>query len=146
MTFNNVWHLFLDQMDLFNTKQIHKITNHPVHIIDKGGMLSPSALIPFCAFGGNMSMMGVKIDQFAVPVCNSFKAKVLNDQLCYEVDPDRFSNRVPVKDFKQGLEFYVDVNEDRQYPTKFKESDFMIYFKRYTIKNHFKQLTLMKRS
>ena len=32
-----------------------------------------------------MSAMGVKIDKFDVPVCNSFQAKILNDQLCYEV-------------------------------------------------------------
>ena len=30
--------------------------------------------------------MGVNIKQFDVPVCNSFKAKILNDQLCYEID------------------------------------------------------------
>ena len=35
--------------------------------------------------------MGVKIDQFDVPVCNSFEATVLNDQLCYEVDPNKGS-------------------------------------------------------
>ena len=40
-----------------------------------------------------MSAMGVKIDQFDVPVCNSFQAKVLNDQLCYEVDLSRFSDK-----------------------------------------------------
>ena len=38
-----------------------------------------------------MSTMGVKIDQFDVPVCNSFQAKILNDQLCYEVDLKRFA-------------------------------------------------------
>ena len=57
-----------------------------MHIIDKDGNLLPSAFIPFCAFGTNISTMGVKIDKFDVPICNSFKAKVLNDQLCYEVD------------------------------------------------------------
>ena len=43
-------------------------------------------MIPFCGFGTNLSTMGTKIDQFSVPVCNSFKATVLNDQLCYELD------------------------------------------------------------
>ena len=120
-------YLYLDKMNVLNTKNIHKITNHPVHFVDEEGKLSPSAFIPFCGFGGNMSIMGISIDQFAVPVCNSFKAKILNDQLCYEVDPNRFSNKVSVKDFNQGLEFYVDVNEDRQYPKKFQGSDFRIY-------------------
>jgi len=39
-----------------------------------------------------MSAMGVKIDQFNVPVCNAFEAKIMNDQLCYEVDLERFSD------------------------------------------------------
>ena len=40
------------------------MSNHPVHIIDEDEELSPTALIPFCTFGGNMSVMGAKIDQF----------------------------------------------------------------------------------
>ena len=51
------------------------IINHPVHIKTKDYKISPSAFIPFCDFGGSMSAMGVKIDQFDVPVCNSFQAK-----------------------------------------------------------------------
>ena len=39
-----------------------------------------------------MSAMGVKIDKFDVPVCNSFQAKILNDQLCYEVNLNNFSD------------------------------------------------------
>ena len=81
---------------------IQKYNNHPVHIIDMEGNLSPSAFIPFCEFGGNMSIMGTRIDQFEVPVCNSFHAKVLNDQLCYEVDLDIERN------LDLGLAFFMD--------------------------------------
>ena len=59
--------------------------------------------------------MGVKIDQFNVPVCNSFQAKVLNDQLCYEVDLNRFRNLDKTnKQLKLGFAFILDYNEDRQ--------------------------------
>ena len=62
-----------------------------------------------------MSVVGVKIDQFDVPVCNSFQAKVLNDQLCYEVDLNRFTNKVNWEDeTKLGFNFIMDYNEDRQ--------------------------------
>ena len=62
-----------------------------------------------------MSVMGVKIDQFNVPVCNSFKAIILNDQLCYEVDPNLFINWREAEDqIKFGLSLAVDLNEDRQ--------------------------------
>ena len=93
------------------------MSNHPPHILNEDGKPSPSALIPFCEFGGNMSVMGVKIDQFDVPVCNSFKATILNDQLCYEVDPNMYLNinwREAEEQIKLGLSFAVDLNEDRQ--------------------------------
>ena len=62
-----------------------------------------------------MSAMGVKIDQFNVPVCNSFQAKILNDQLCYEVDLNTFSNENSIKnELKLGFHFLMDYNEDRQ--------------------------------
>ena len=46
-----------------------------------------------------MSVVGIKLDQFNDPVCNSFQAKVLNDQLCYEVDLNKFSNKRVVCNF-----------------------------------------------
>ena len=82
---------------------VSKWTNHPVHIQDEDGKLSPTALIPFCEFGGNMSVMGVKIDQIDVPVCNSFRPKIKGDQLCYTVDP----NKVVVQTSEKRLEVAI---------------------------------------
>ena len=90
--------------------------NHPVHIKNERGELSPSAFIPFCEFGGNISSMGVRIEEFDVPVCNSFQAKIMNDQLCYEVDLNRFSNMHNIdKELELGFIFLLDYNEDRQF-------------------------------
>ena len=62
-----------------------------------------------------MSVVGVKIDQFDDPVCNSFQATVVNDQLCYEVDINRFSNESNIaKELELGFYFLMDYNEDRQ--------------------------------
>ena len=59
--------------------------------------------------------MGFKIDQFDVPVCNSFQPKILNDQLCYEVDLNSLSNKANIqRELKSGLNFLMDYNEDRQ--------------------------------
>ena len=59
--------------------------------------------------------MGVRIDQFDVPVCNSFQDTILNDQLCYEVDLKRFANKTNIdRDLKLGLNILMDYNEDRQ--------------------------------
>ena len=62
-----------------------------------------------------MSIMGVNIDYFDIPVCTSFEATVLNDQLCYEVDLNRFSNHEDMKsNLESGFIFLMDYNEDRQ--------------------------------
>ena len=93
--------------------------NHPVHFVNKDGKLSPSAFIPFCAFGRNISTMGIKINQFGIPVCSTFQAKILNDQLCYEVDLKRLSNKENIKhELKSGFAFIMDYNEDRQVKKK----------------------------
>ena len=55
------------------SKLLRIITNHPVHVQDEDGNLSPTALIPFCELGGNMSVMGVEIDEFDIPFCNAFR-------------------------------------------------------------------------
>ena len=75
--------------------------------------LAPTALIPFCQFQGSMAVMGVHSPNFSVPVCNSFKAKVRGDQLCYTVDPNVYK----VYDNEKPLELtlLLDYNEEREY-------------------------------
>ena len=91
------------------------VINHPVHIVTKDNKLSPSAFIPFCDFGGNMSVVGKMIDNFTDPVCTCFEAKLLNDQLCYEVDLNKVSKKDNIKsELEIGFNFALDYNEDRQ--------------------------------
>ena len=92
------------------------VTNHPVHILDDNNNLSPSAFIPFCSFGENMESMGTYMDGFDDPICKSFKAKVHNDQLCYEVDLEKFKNKENlVRQLKYGLIMILDYNEENQF-------------------------------
>ena len=93
------------------------MTNHPVHLLDHHGHLSPTALIPFCEFGGDLSVMGNKTDQFDSPVCNSFKDKILMDQLCYTVDPNEYINLIN-RETDLSLTLYLNYNEDRQLSEK----------------------------
>ena len=91
------------------------VSNHPVHMYDEDGKMSPSAFIPFCNYGRRISTMGDIMGNYDLPVCKSFKPKVRNLQLCYEVDLDEYRNRDNiVKDLKSGLVFFMDYNEDRQ--------------------------------
>ena len=98
---------------MVGSKHLQKVTNHPIHIIDEDGQLSPTALIPFCEFSGNMSVMGVKIDQLDVPVCNSFRPKIIRDQLCYTVDPNEYKHKIDIKG-ELSLSLFIHYNEDRQ--------------------------------
>ena len=110
---------------------IHKIVNHPVHIKDiSSGELSPSAFIPFCKF--TAGWIGWKINAFNATLCNIFNAEILKDQLCYATDLNslfsqnwRFHSK-SYEVLREGITFYVDVNEDRQ--TISKDSEFMIYW------------------
>ena len=70
-------------------------------------------MIPFCEFGGNMSVMGVKIDQFDDPVCNSFRPKIVMDQLCYQVDPNEYKHKIDLQG-DLSLSLFIHYNEDRQ--------------------------------
>ena len=97
---------------------VKTITNHPVHIVDLKGKISPSAFIPFCQFGlTEISSIGLNIDQFSIPVCNIFRETILVDQLCYQADIKDYLLEPNSEDFKTGFTFLVDNNLDRQIAT-----------------------------
>ena len=62
-----------------------------------------------------MLAVGIKDDRFDTILCNSFKAKIFNDQLCYEVDLNSLSNKSNIeRELELGFNFVMDYNEDRQ--------------------------------
>ena len=81
--------------------------------------------------------MGREIDGFIDPVCDSFEAKIRNDQLCYEVDLEKYKDKNKIKEqLMSGLVLLLDYNLERQSkmynPQKVKkygskENDFHIY-------------------
>ena len=102
--------------NLTDERLLQKVSNHPVHILDSEGDFSPSAFIPFCIFGNNMISLGQKIDALDVPVCNIFEAKVLNDQVCYEMDLNLLKDEGDIKyQLKNGITLVLDFNEERQF-------------------------------
>ena len=58
--------------------------------------------------------MGTKIDGFQAPVCNSFRPKIFEGQLCYEVDPEIYRSNISDNSIL-GLSLLISFNEDRQY-------------------------------
>ena len=65
--------------------------------------------------------MGRQSDLFnSMHVCDSFKAKVLYNQLCYEVDVHEILSKdtFPLSELKLGLSLLIDTNFNRQYSLK----------------------------
>ena len=88
-----------------------------MHIIDEKRKFSPTAFIPFCSFGGDMTNMGTTSEQYDVPVCSSFKPKIRKNQLCYQIDLDDLKDTNNIdKQLKEGLVLVMDYNEERQLP------------------------------
>ena len=63
-----------------------------------------------------METLGTRIKEFDIPICNSFQAKVKDDQLCYELDLQKLKNNkspgpdgIPVKFFKHMNEECPDI-------------------------------------
>ena len=106
---------------LYNTLNLdlptlQEVNNHPVHILNNNGSLSPSAFIPFCSFGENLLLVGTKIEEFDFPICNIFTPKVLNNQLCYETDLAKLKDTSNmIQQYEMGLVLILDYNENKQF-------------------------------
>ena len=59
---------------------------------------------------------GIK-NSFSFPICKSFTPKIFYDQLCYEVDLNKYLKQSLNKrgDVRIGLSLIIDTNENRQY-------------------------------
>ena len=86
--------------------------NHPAHIVDPEGNLSSSAFIPFCAFAGDMSVVGRPVEGFSLPVCTIFQPRDVEGQLCFSTNlssidklpnPDQGSNKGRIQVMIYGL-------------------------------------------
>ena len=63
-----------------------EVSLHPPHLIDSDGKLTPGALIPFCAYQTNLSLLGSTRQDLPFPVCDKFKPTMIEGQLCYSID------------------------------------------------------------
>ena len=91
--------------------------NHPAHIVREDGDLSLSAFIPFCQFGDDMSVMGTQIPEFSQPVCSGFEKTVVEGEVCYQVDVNKYRDGLDWRESMQfGLGFLIDTNQE--YDTK----------------------------
>ena len=91
-----------------------QVNNHPVHILDSDGKMSPSSFIPFCFYGKNRLKTTQNVDQFRQTVCSSFQGRVFKDQLCYEFNLTQvLEGETSSANMHIGLGFLYDNNVER---------------------------------
>ena len=91
-------------------KVSRELSLHPVHLTpDKEGNLPPSALVSFCSYQGESSLLGKKLSEMDnMTVCDKFQPTILECQLCYTLDVAGLVD-VPVKSGKSnGLFLLLD--------------------------------------
>ena len=81
---------------------------HPPHLIDSSGSLTPAALIPFCAYQTNMTLLGQTRQDLPFPVCDQFQPTVLEGQRCYKLDLNSVSNKESKSGLRNGLLLLLD--------------------------------------
>ena len=74
------------------------------------GQLPPSALVPFCSYQGDHSLLGQKRPELDnLTVCDAFEPTILEGQLCYSIDIAKLEKRQMTEAGKsKGLLLLVD--------------------------------------
>ena len=94
------------------------MSSHPPHLLDSQGRLMPAALIPFCAYRGDLAALGEPVGGLEFPVCNMFQPTILDGQLCYSLNVSSVVSTAENKTEsgkKKGILFAVDLTNDRIY-------------------------------
>ena len=81
---------------------------HLPHLIDSSGSLTPAALIPFCAYQTNMTVLGQERLDLPFQPCNKFKPTVLEGQLCYSLDMSTIEKEKSKVGVGAGLMIFLD--------------------------------------
>ena len=87
---------------------------HPPHLIDPSGSLTPAALIPFCAYQTNMTLLGQNRQDLPFTVCSKFQPTVLKEQLCYSLDLSMTDTPKTNAGLENGLLIILDPGMSRQ--------------------------------
>ena len=83
---------------------------HPVHLIPKSeGNLPPSALVPFCSYQEDFSLLGQARPELGnITLCDKFKPTVLEGQPCYSLDAAKYIKKTTKTGQRSGLFLLVD--------------------------------------
>ena len=82
-------------------------------MVDSSGSLAPAALIPFCAYQVNMTLVGHDRRDLPFTICSKFKPTVLNGQLCYSLDLSLLKTENTQAGKRHGLVLILDQGEGK---------------------------------
>ena len=96
-------------------KVSREMSLHPVHLTpDKEGNLPPSALVPFCSYQGNSSLIGQERPELGdLTVCDKFEPTILEGQLCYSLGISKLGEKTTKSGQANGLLLLLDPNPYR---------------------------------
>ena len=77
----------------------NEVSLHLPHLMTSSGSLTPGALIPFCSYQNNLTILGQERHDLPIRPCNKFKPTVLEGHLCYSLD----MNTIQKKKSKVGV-------------------------------------------
>ena len=75
------------------------------HLLDTSQAPQPFALIPFCAYQGDLEFFGKENSNSSLPVCSQFKPRVLLDKLCYTLNMKGLTSKPRAQ---HGLQIMID--------------------------------------
>ena len=105
-------------IDLIKTIGVSEVSLHPPHLIDSSGSVTPAALIPFCAYQTNMTVVGQTRQDLPFTVCDRFKSTILEGQICYSLNLSMIETEKSDVGQSHGLSFLVDPGNFEQYEDK----------------------------
>ena len=99
---------------------LQELSLHPVHLTpDKEGNLPPSALVPFCSYQGDSSLLGQERPELGnLTICDKFQPIILEGQLCYSLDIAKLGKITTKSGKSNGLFLLLDSNPYQLNATK----------------------------
>ena len=87
---------------------------HPVHLTanHKHGQIPPSALVPFCSYQSNSSLLGQQVYEKNMTICDKFEPTLFDGKLCYSLDVAKLSRQSTKAGQTQGLSLLIDPYPD----------------------------------
>ena len=89
-----------------------ELSTHPVHLKpDIYGNIPPSALVPFCSYQGNSSLLGeARLELQNMTFCGQFQPTLLEGQLCYSLNAAEYKGEQTTTAKNSGLLLLLDPN------------------------------------